>query len=392
VLHAPRGGSPEDVPPRLQPRGSILSRLAALLVIAFGFLPIVNWIPGGRVAPWYGPLLRDWVLGSIIAIGGGVVLAILTKGWSPELARVEAWAHERVAAPGRTGVAFFVLSLALYALIARTVFSGVPLHLDELAQVVQARIFAEGRLFLEAGPYPEFRSALHIVDDNGTELPAGRAGNFGVCSSFSFFIAHHMSTIEGGMACTSDPEVGEMLRIVRANGWDRNLEPGQQAKWRGRFGVENDFEAKYTFYDLGYNLRPTEITGFIGLHQLRYVEETFALRERHYIQLEKTVKSNPDLVALRRDHIKVLSSFAFPIVCRDHSTRARYVKRFLDAGVEVRPLIAGNMQRQPFYKKYVPNSKDLPGADRLHDCAFYCANEPAMVEADLQVIEQCLRS
>jgi len=73
-----------------------------------------------------------------------------------------------------------------------------------------------------------------LLEDNceslGTVLPSGKAGNFGLGSSFSFFVAHHMSTIEGGMVCTDDQEFTEMLRIVRANGWDRNLTAQQQAE------------------------------------------------------------------------------------------------------------------------------------------------------------------
>ena len=115
-----------------------------------------------------------------------------------------------------------------------------------------------------------------LLEDNcealGTELVLGKTGNFGLVSSFSFFVAHHMSTVEGGMACTNDEEVGQMLRIVRANGWDRDLSRAQQSTLRKKFKVNNEFEAKYTFYDLGFNFRPTEITGFLGLYQLNYIK------------------------------------------------------------------------------------------------------------------------
>lgn len=233
-----------------------------------------------------------------------------------------------------------------------------------------------------------------LIEDNcealGTELIDGRAGNFGLCSSFSFFIAHHMSTIEGGMVCTADEDLAEMLRIVRANGWDRNLTSAQQAKWRAKFDIKSEFEAKYSFYDLGFNLRPTEITGFIGLHQLRFLAETFRQRERNYLLLEKAAASNPNLLPLEREHLQLLSSFAFPIVCRDKKSRTDYVQRFLTAKVEVRPLIAGNIQRQPFYRKYVNRLYPTPGADLLHDCSFYCGNYPELTEKDLAVIATCL--
>lgn len=233
-----------------------------------------------------------------------------------------------------------------------------------------------------------------LIEDNceslGTELADGRAGNFGVCASFSFYVAHHMSTIEGGMACTSDDELAEMLRIVRANGWDRNLSAAQQAKWRQKCGVGSAFQAEYSFYDLGYNLRPTEITGFLGLHQLRYVGETFQQRERNYLRLEQAAMRNTDLLPMNHNHLRLLSSFAFPVVCRDPTVRVRLIGRFQDAGVEIRPLVAGSMQRQPFYKKCALPLYSTPGADFLDDCAFYFGNSPDLTEQDLSKLAECL--
>ena len=233
-----------------------------------------------------------------------------------------------------------------------------------------------------------------LIEDNcealGTELPAGKTGSFGEMASFSFFVAHHMSTIEGGMVCTDDRGLAEMLRIVRANGWDRSLNTLQQAKWRGRFNVYSEFEAKYTFYDLAYNFRPTEITGFLGRCQLRFLKDNIIKREENYITLESAVKENPDLIALDRSHISLLSSFAFPVLCRSLEIRKRYVARFADAGVEVRPIIAGNIQRQPFFRKYISESYRLSGANIIHECGFYCGNYPELTEVDIQTLCDCL--
>ncbi len=233
-----------------------------------------------------------------------------------------------------------------------------------------------------------------FLEDNceslGTELPSGMAGNFGVASTFSFFVAHHMSTIEGGMICTSDPELAEMSRIVRANGWDRNLTAAQQIKWRKRVGGVNEFEAKYTFYDLGYNLRPTEITGFLGLYQLQYLSENIKKREQNYLFLEKFMKENPDMVVLDHSHVKVLSNFAFPIICKTPELKEFYLSQFSGAGVEIRPMIGGNMQKQPFYKKYVSEIGPLPGADSIHDCGFYFGNYLELTDVDLELLSSCL--
>jgi CDP-6-deoxy-D-xylo-4-hexulose-3-dehydrase len=233
-----------------------------------------------------------------------------------------------------------------------------------------------------------------LIEDNceslGTTLPSGRTGTFGLGASFSFFVAHHMSTIEGGMVCTDDQEFAEMLRIVRANGWDRNLSAQQQRKWRKKFNINSEFEAKYTFYDLGFNFRPTEITGFLGQYQMQFLDKNIKCRERNYLRLEKFILENDDLVAMRHHHIETLSAFALPVVCKTPKLREQYLARFAGAGIEIRPMIAGNMQRQPFFRKYVTEIFELPGTDFLHNNGFYCGNYPELSENDLEVISGCL--
>jgi CDP-6-deoxy-D-xylo-4-hexulose-3-dehydrase len=235
---------------------------------------------------------------------------------------------------------------------------------------------------------------LLLLEDNcealGSEMPEGRTGGFGAASTYSFFVAHHMSTIEGGAACTDDPELGEMLRIVRANGWDRNLTAEQQARWRSRHGIRDEMRAKYAFYDLGYNLRPTEITGFLGLRQLNYLEENIRLRGTHFARLEQGLRANPDFLPQRRDHIRVLSPFAFPVVCRSQPLFEHYRRVFERAGVEIRPIISGNIQNQPFYRRYVTARVDLPQADFLDQCGFYFGIYPELGEEDLRLLLECL--
>ncbi len=233
-----------------------------------------------------------------------------------------------------------------------------------------------------------------LIEDNceslGTKVANTKAGNFGIGASFSFFVAHHMSTIEGGMVCTDDEEFAEMLRIVRANGWDRNLTAAQQSKWRKKFDIKSEFDAKYTFYDLGYNLRPTEITGFLGLYQMQFLDSNISIREKNYLTLEKTILKNPDLIPLEHDHIDLLSTFAVPVVCKTAELRKMYLAQFSGAGIEIRPMIAGNMQKQPFYKKYVGKEYDLPNTDFLHENSFYCGNYPELTKTDLETITSCL--
>lgn len=195
-----------------------------------------------------------------------------------------------------------------------------------------------------------------------------------------------MSTIEGGMICTDDEALAEMLKIVRANGWDRNLTALQQAKWRKKFNVDSEFQAKYTFYDLGYNLRPTEITGFLGSFQMKFLTENIQTREKNYKQLNEYILKNDDLISLKSDHLEVVSAFAMPIICKTEELRNYYMNQFSGAGIEIRPMIAGNMLNQPFYKKYVKDTVSLPNTDFIDQNGFYCGNYPELTADELQVI------
>ena len=233
-----------------------------------------------------------------------------------------------------------------------------------------------------------------LLEDNceslGSELKGTKLGNFGLASTFSFFVSHHMSTIEGGMICTDDLELTAMLKLVRANGWDRNLEEGEKAAIRAQYLVQSELDAKYTFYDLGYNLRPTEITGFLGQQQLAHLPGSILKRQDNYLRVERAIKSNPDLLTLKRDHLTVLSNFAIPILCKTPELREKYGAKLERGGVEIRPLIAGNIQRQPFYGKYVPTARELKDADFIHRCGLYCGNHPDYRQEELAILEDIL--
>lgn len=235
------------------------------------------------------------------------------------------------------------------------------------------------------------------IEDNcealGSELAGQKTGTFGLCASFSFFVAHHMSTIEGGMVCTDDAELATMLRITRANGWDRNLNAAQQKQIRKQHNITSEFDAKYTFYYLGFNLRPTEITGFLGQIQLSYLSENISKRNQLWLHFNSLISANVDLVQLDSSHMSYVSAFALPVIAKTPDLRRYYLEQFSGAGIEVRPMIAGNMQRQPFYKKYIGDpfhEELLPGADFIHHCGFYCGIYPEMSEEAVNIISSCL--
>jgi len=233
-----------------------------------------------------------------------------------------------------------------------------------------------------------------LIEDNceslGTEVDGNKTGNFGLAATFSFFIAHHMSTIEGGMLATDDAELATMARIARANGWDRNLPAAEQVKLRKAHEVNSELYAKYTFYDLGFNFRPTEITGFLGLQQLALLEENIAARERNFREIEQLLQAHPDFIAIEHRHITRISPFCMPFICRSRDLFLKYTAAFAESGVEIRPVIAGNIQVQPFYRKYVATNHPVENTEFIHACGFYCGNYPELTRSDLECFKSCL--
>ncbi len=230
------------------------------------------------------------------------------------------------------------------------------------------------------------KNKVVFIEDNceslGSRVGGKLLGNFGIASTFSFFVGHHMSTLEGGMICTDDKELNQALVMARAHGWDRNLQPAEQKKLRDKHKI-SAFYSRYTFYDLAYNARPTEINGFLGNQQLAYLDEIIEKRAANFSAFYKAMSNNNDFVQYDLSHMSVVSNFAMPIICQTNELSAKYKKRFEKAGVEIRPIIAGSITKQPFYKKYAHDEEPNPNSESIHDNGFYFGNNPEMTKKEI---------
>jgi CDP-6-deoxy-D-xylo-4-hexulose-3-dehydrase len=230
---------------------------------------------------------------------------------------------------------------------------------------------------------------IMLFEDNcealGSSTNGRLLGNFGIASTFSFFVGHHLSTVEGGMICTDDMELSSQMTMCRAHGWDRNIDDSAQQKIRREYKVD-DFYSKYTFYDLGFNVRPTDINGFIGNLQLQYWDEIVDKRHKNFITINNAIEANDNLISIECNKMDIVSSFAIPIIAKDKSILKRYTKLFMDAGVEIRPMIAGNMSRQPFYRKYISNPGLQENADFVHNHSFYFGNNADLSTDEIDIL------
>lgn len=227
-----------------------------------------------------------------------------------------------------------------------------------------------------------------LIEDNceslGSVVKKKKLGNFSLASTFSFFVGHHMSAIEGGAVCTDDPELDMQLRMVRSHGWDRHLTPSQQKTLRQQHQV-TDFYSKYTFYDVAYNLRPTEITGFIGSYQLKFLDTTIKKREKNFKAFLDIYKIADDIYPLKIK-MQTISNFAMPIVCKTKEAMDRYRSYCEARGIEVRPIVGGVMADQPFFKKYIKKKFNIPNARLVHNQGFYFANNPELTKSEVAYI------
>ena len=237
------------------------------------------------------------------------------------------------------------------------------------------------------------KKKIILIEDNceslGTVYKGKKLGNFGLASTFSFYVGHHMSTIEGGAICTDNSALETMLQIVRAHGWDRNLTKRKQLHIRNKHNVNSTFYSRYTFYDLGFNLRTTEINGFIGNMQLRFIDEIVTKRRNNFMRMAIPIYEKTDwYYPVRFDHIDFLSNFAVPVVCTSRKIRDKLVQRCKNR-VEIRPVVGGDMVVQPFFRKYMPgmlSEINNANAKLVHEQGLYFGNNPELTEKEMQEI------
>ncbi len=219
-----------------------------------------------------------------------------------------------------------------------------------------------------------------ICESLGSEYNGQRLGNFGLASMCSGYFSHQISCGgETGMITTNDKHFFELLVSIRSHGMIRDNTPDVQKKHLEEWNI-NEFDALYTFFYPGFNERSNNISAFFGIQQLKKVDNFIAIRNKNFKYYQTYIKVNE--LKIEDKPSNFISSFAYPIVSKNKS---RIVKNLQENGVEVRPLIAGSMGKQPFYiKEYGVCS--LKNCDRIHEFGFYLPNNQDITEDDVKYI------
>jgi CDP-6-deoxy-D-xylo-4-hexulose-3-dehydrase len=223
----------------------------------------------------------------------------------------------------------------------------------------------------------------------GSKFDGKFAGTFGIASSFSFFFSHHLVTMEGGMILTKDKDFAKRCRLLRSHGWDRELsDPVVSA--------DSDIDSRYKFVAWGFNLRPTELQAGFGIEQIKKIDKFQVFRDQNAAVLEGCINRNSKFLSTMQISNDVRCSwFAFPIIVNEKAPFSRkQLANFLDQnGIESRPIVAGNLAKQPATKQFPEITFGaLPGANHIHQHGLYIGIHPTTNINNLKKVVQLLNN
>ncbi|MET4583507.1 CDP-6-deoxy-D-xylo-4-hexulose-3-dehydrase [Conyzicola nivalis] len=228
---------------------------------------------------------------------------------------------------------------------------------------------------------------LLLFEDNceslGATFDGKAAGTFGQMGTFSAFFSHHISTMEGGMVLTDDEQLHQMLTSLRAHGWTRELP--MENFVHDKSG--DPFEDLFRFVLPGYNVRPLEMSGALGIEQLAKVPSLVAGRRENAAYF---VEKFEDLSTVRTQaEVGESSWFGFSLLLEGSlaGRRPEVVAALTAKAIEARPIVAGNFTRNPVMK-YLPSvvPDTLPAADKVHDDGLFVGNHHFPVHESIDLL------
>ncbi len=227
-----------------------------------------------------------------------------------------------------------------------------------------------------------------VCESHGATFEGQKLGSFGLISNFSFYFAHHMSTVEGGMVCTNDETIYETIRMLRSHGMVRELSDDNiKQKYIQK---HPDLSPDFIFAYPAYNVRNTEIGAVLGKSQLKKLDENNIKRRKNFEMFIANLDSNK----YRTDFdLEGSCNYAFNLILKepDPIFRDKVEKAMLEAGIEFRRGSSGggNQLRQPYLKGIVPDKEyeKYPETDHIHFYGYYIGNYVTLDEQ--KILDLC---
>lgn len=216
---------------------------------------------------------------------------------------------------------------------------------------------------------------LYLLEDNcesmGAMLNQQYTGTFGICGTFSTFFSHHLCTMEGGMILTNNEEIYHLLLCLRSHGWTRHLPEKNLLCHK----TENLFYDSFRFILPGYNVRPLEMSGAVGIEQLKKLDRFIKTRRENATYFQKLFM-NHEYFDVQQENDQS-SWFGFSLLLREECdvSRLKFIEKLQKANIEVRPIISGNfLQSEVIHRlnhRIVGNHRN---AEYVHERGFFVGN------------------
>ena len=229
-----------------------------------------------------------------------------------------------------------------------------------------------------------------VCESHGATFQGIKLGSFGFASNFSFYYAHHMSTIEGGMVCTDDPDFYEMLRMFRSHGMVRE---SKSDTLKNRYKAEfPDLNPDFIFAFPAYNVRSTEINAVMGRAQLKRLDARNKIRTRNLNCFLDNLDPKKYFTDFEREGS---CNYAFTLVLREPDQKLwdRIETTLRERKIEFRRGTSGggNQLRQPFMRKLMPDEyKKYPKINHVHFFGAYIGNYPELETDRIKTLCQLL--
>lgn len=235
---------------------------------------------------------------------------------------------------------------------------------------------------------------IFLLEDNcesmGAMFEGKQAGTFGVMGTFSSFFSHHIATMEGGCIVTDNEEFYHILLCMRAHGWTRNLPKENLVS-----GIKSDdpFEESFKFVLPGYNVRPLEMSGAIGLEQLKKLPDFIAKRRENGAYFQTLFASHPYLNIQKETGTS--SWFGFSLVIKENVEieRKTIVSKLVENGIECRPIVTGNFAKNDVLQYFnYEISGTLKNAEYLDKNGLFVGNHQIRLNKEIDFLYETLNS
>jgi len=244
---------------------------------------------------------------------------------------------------------------------------------------------AENSLYQEM--FPDAIVLDDVCESHGCLDKYGRVGSNSVAASFSFYFGHHMTTIEGGVITTNDSELYDLMKMKRSHGLAR--ESVRSDYWANMYP---DIDPQFLFVTDGYNFRSTELNAVLGLSQITRLDDAINIRKNNFYEFTEIVKDHLDKFEPIY-YTPYNSNFAFPFICHTREIMLKMKSAFKNAGIEYRPIVGGNLLRQPFLRGYdFGTPRKNSNADLLNDNGVYIGNSHFVTAKDMNWLRTIVES